>query len=131
MQRYLVYELGVVVGDSIQAGVAEGAAQPGVSAQRGTAVWGEQTEIHPQDRLHEGQHCQLLMEGRGLNFQTSASCSVNRRRRGSTCLRCVTTGSEEEEVEQDWSSFSSSSFFFLLYLGGARSLSGRAGLLQR
>lgn len=53
---YLVYELGVVVCDSVQAGVAEGAGQSGVSAQRGAAVGGEQTQIHPQNRLHEGQH---------------------------------------------------------------------------
>lgn len=59
LQWYLVYELRVVVGDSGQAGVAKGAGQSGVSAQRGAAVRGEQTQIHPQNRLHEGQNCQL------------------------------------------------------------------------
>lgn len=54
---YLVYELRVVVGDSVQAGVAKGARESGVSAQRGAAVRGEQTQIHPQNRLHEGQNC--------------------------------------------------------------------------
>lgn len=57
--KYLVYELGVVVCDSVQAGVTEGAAQPGFTAQRRAAVRGEQAEIHPQNRLHEGQHREL------------------------------------------------------------------------
>lgn len=48
------------------------------------------------------------------------------KRCGFTCLRCVTRGSEDE-----CRLFSSSSFFLLLFLVGALSLSGRAGLLQR
>lgn len=56
---HLVDELGVEVADTLQGGIPKGAAEPGASAQARAAIRGEQTQIHSQDRFHEGQHGQL------------------------------------------------------------------------
>lgn len=59
LQPHLVDELRVVVTNTVQGGVPKGAGQPRVPTQRGAAVRREQTEIGPEDGLHEGQHLQL------------------------------------------------------------------------
>lgn len=56
---YLARKLRVVVGNSVEAGVAERAAQHRVSAQRRAAVRGEEAQVQSQDGLHQGRRRQL------------------------------------------------------------------------